>query len=146
MISKLEHPLEMLSTEEISLAYEIYKTSEDYDEATHFSQISLVEPTKELLKDFKPGDPFEREVKLIGRDSVLDGGFVATINLSNKTLSRKSVKFSTSSIYRARYFYSHDSSERTSRLSGCYAKKRHYRYGKGANRSLAGWRYCSRKN
>ena len=28
MISKLEHPLEMLSTEEISLAYEIYKTSE----------------------------------------------------------------------------------------------------------------------
>ena len=26
MISKLEHPLEMLSTEEISLAYEIYKT------------------------------------------------------------------------------------------------------------------------
>ena len=33
MISKLEHPLEMLSTEEISLAYEIYKTSEDYDEA-----------------------------------------------------------------------------------------------------------------
>ena len=27
MISKLEHPLEMLSTEEISLAYEIYKTS-----------------------------------------------------------------------------------------------------------------------
>jgi Cu2+-containing amine oxidase len=51
MISKLEHPLEMLSTEEISLAYEIYKTSEDYDEATHFSQISLVEPTKELLKD-----------------------------------------------------------------------------------------------
>ena len=54
MISKLEHPLEMLSTEEISLAYEIYKTSEDYDEATHFSQISLVEPTKELLKDFKP--------------------------------------------------------------------------------------------
>ena len=87
MISKLEHPLEMLSTEEISLAYEIYKTSEDYDEATHFSQISLVEPTKELLKDFKPGDPFEREVKLIGRDSALDGGFVATINLSNKTLN-----------------------------------------------------------
>ena len=25
MTSKLEHPLEMLSTEEISLAYEIYK-------------------------------------------------------------------------------------------------------------------------
>ena len=50
MISKLEHPLEMLSTEEISLAYEIYKTSEGYDEATHFSQISLVEPTKEFLK------------------------------------------------------------------------------------------------
>ena len=87
MISKLEHPLEMLSTEEISLAYEIYKTSEGYDEATHFSQISLVEPTKEFLKDFKPGDPFEREVKLIGRDSALDGGFVATINLSNKTLN-----------------------------------------------------------
>ena len=53
MISKLEHPLEMLSTEEISLAYEIYKTSEGYDEATHFSQISLVEPSKEFLKDFK---------------------------------------------------------------------------------------------
>ena len=84
MISKLEHPLEMLSTEEISLAYEIYKTSEDYDEATHFSQISLVEPSKEFLKDFKPGDPFEREVKLIGRDSALDGGFVATINCQIK--------------------------------------------------------------
>ena len=51
MISKLEHPLEMLSTEEISLAYEIYKTSEGYDEATHFSQISLVEPSKEFLKE-----------------------------------------------------------------------------------------------
>ena len=92
MISKLEHPLEMLSTEEISLAYEIYKTSEGYDEATHFSQISLVEPTKELLKDFKPGDPFEREVKLIGRDSVPDGGFVSTINLSNKTLNVENLK------------------------------------------------------
>ena len=91
MISKIEHPLEMLSTEEISLAYEIYKTSEGYDEATHFSQISLVEPLKEFLKDFKSGDPFEREVKLIGRDSALDGGFIATINLSNKTLNVKRV-------------------------------------------------------
>ena len=60
MISKIEHPLEMLSTEEISLAYEIYKTSEDYDEATHFSQISLVEPTKELCLLYtspSPRDP-----------------------------------------------------------------------------------------
>ena len=87
MISKLEHPLEMLSTEEISLAYEIYKTSEGYDEATHFSQISLVEPSKEFLKDFKLGDPFERQVKLVGRDSAFDGGFEAKINLSNKTLN-----------------------------------------------------------
>ena len=79
MISKLEHPLEMLSTEEISLAYEIYKTSEGYDEATHFSQISLVEPSKELLKDFKQGDPFQRQVRLVGRDSAFDGGFVAKI-------------------------------------------------------------------
>ena len=91
MISKLEHPLEMLSTEEISLAYEIYKTSEGYDESTHFSQISLVEPSKEFLKDYKLGDLFEREVKLTGRDSSFDGGFVATINLSNKTLNVKRV-------------------------------------------------------
>ena len=51
MISKLEHPLEMLSTEEISLAYEIYKTSEGYDEATHFSQI-LSGAFKRVFKRF----------------------------------------------------------------------------------------------
>ena len=81
---QIKHPLEMLAPEEITLAHDLYKNSESFDGTTHFSQISLIEPTKNFLKDFKEGEPFERKVKLIGLDSRKDGGFEAVINLTSK--------------------------------------------------------------
>lgn len=86
------HPLEQITLEEISRAVELFKSWDDFDEKTLYSSLSLVEPEKKLLKNLSDNHDVPRVVKILGVDSVQDGGFEALIDLSkNKILEVKRI-------------------------------------------------------
>ncbi len=78
---RVDHPLSILTNEEISKAVEIFKRHESYDENCSYSHISLVEPEKEIVRSFQLGNSFQRSVKLLGVDSAPDGGFIVIVDL-----------------------------------------------------------------
>lgn len=52
-----------------------------------FVNISLVEPDKEFVRNFKEGDDCPRNLKIRGIDSQPDGGFVAILDVvTNKVV------------------------------------------------------------
>ncbi len=59
------HPLEPLTAEEITAAVQIVKTERDLGERVRFASIALNEPPKEIVLNFKQGDPVTREAFII---------------------------------------------------------------------------------
>ena len=47
------HPLDPISTDEIEKAVTIFRSSESADENSLFSHISLIEPDKDLVRNFE---------------------------------------------------------------------------------------------
>ena len=77
----MEHPLEQISAEEINNAVKLCRSFDGFDENALFVNISLVEPEKEFVRNYKPGDDCPRNLKIRGIDSNEDGGFVAIVDL-----------------------------------------------------------------
>lgn len=61
IISTSNHPLEPLTAEEITAAVRILRAEKDLNEFYRFASINLLEPPKELVLRWSPGDSFERE-------------------------------------------------------------------------------------
>ncbi|MEC7910304.1 MAG: tyramine oxidase, partial [Pseudomonadota bacterium] len=80
----MSHPLDQISSEEIEKAVDLYKSHDNSDENTLFINITLVEPSKEIVRNYKDGDGFDRSVKIVGVDSNPDGGFVASVDLNKE--------------------------------------------------------------
>ena len=78
----MSHPLDQISSEEIEKAVDLYKSHEKFDEETIFSNISLVEPEKQLLREHEATQKIPRILKIVGVDSKADGGFSALVNLT----------------------------------------------------------------
>ncbi len=88
----MKHPLDQISSEEINIAVDLCRTYEGFDENALFINISLVEPEKEFVRNYKQGDDCPRNLKIRGIDSNEDGGFVAIVDLkANKVDSLKRV-------------------------------------------------------
>ena len=77
----MEHPLEQISAEEINNAVNLCRSFDGFDENALFVNISLVEPEKEFVRNYKQGDDCPRNLKIRGIDSNEDGGFVAIVDL-----------------------------------------------------------------
>ena len=82
---KNNHPLNTLTSFEISEAVAILKESNNSHENSSFSYISLEEPDKKALKE---NSDTERIVKIVGVDEK-SCGFEAEINLSKKELLKE---------------------------------------------------------
>ena len=67
------HPLDSLSVDEIKKSVNIFKSDNNSDENSVFSYISLEEPDKNFVKNYKVGDSFSRKTKIIGVDSSSKG-------------------------------------------------------------------------
>ena len=80
----MTHPLEPLSATEIQDAVAIFRQAHA-DEHAVFCSSGLEEPTKSLVK---AGAPTDRVVRLLGTDSVSDGGFEALVNLTKQQIDR----------------------------------------------------------
>ena len=77
----MKHPLEQISSDEINIAVDLCRSYEGFDENALFINISLVEPEKEVVRNYKQGDDCPRNLKIRGIDSNEDGGFVAIVDL-----------------------------------------------------------------
>ena len=78
----MTHPLSALSAEEIE-AVNIFKKDNRTDDNSKFSYINLLEPSKEFVTNYKPGDAFDRVLKIVGIDSQCLG-FETKINLTQQ--------------------------------------------------------------
>ena len=78
----MTHPLDQISPAEIEKAVDLYKSHEKFDEKTIFSNISLIEPEKQLLREHEAAQKIPRILKIVGIDSKPDGGFSALVNLT----------------------------------------------------------------
>ena len=76
------HPLEPTSPDEIRRAVQILREDGRLGENARFSCTLPVEPSKESVRRFSPGDAFERELRLIGYDPEPSESFDARISLS----------------------------------------------------------------
>ena len=91
ILSKMKHPFEPLSKEEIEAASTILRASfKGQAKRILFSNAQLVEPTKEEIGQFNnDGIICPRKVRLVGRgdeSTFGSGGFSAIIDLTNKKL------------------------------------------------------------
>ena len=82
----MKHPLEQISANEITDAVNICRSAEGFDESSLFVGISLIEPSKDFLRNFEEGQEFPRHLKIRGIDSQSDGGFVAIIDVLGKEI------------------------------------------------------------
>ena len=81
------HPLDPPSPEEIRRAVQILRENGRLGENARFSCTLLVEPPKQSVRRFSPGDAFERELRLIGYDPEPSESFDARISLSQGKLA-----------------------------------------------------------
>ena len=83
----MTHPLSALSAEEIEKAVNIFNKDDRTDNISRFSYVNLLEPSKEFIINYKPGDPFDRELVIVGIDSG-SIGFEAKINLTQQKVEK----------------------------------------------------------
>lgn len=65
MPETLVHPLAMVTAEEITRAVEVIRATGRLTDAARFSHVVLHEPAKDVLAQWKPGDPVDREVRAL---------------------------------------------------------------------------------
>ena len=83
----MTHPLSALSAEEIEKAVNIFNKDDRTDNISRFSYVNLLEPSKEFIINYKLGDPFDRELVIVGIDAS-SIGFEAKINLTQQKVEK----------------------------------------------------------
>jgi primary-amine oxidase len=56
--NRIKHPLEPLTTEEITQVVAILREKKELSEKARFAQVTLNEPEKEVVVNYKEGDQF----------------------------------------------------------------------------------------
>ncbi|OLO42441.1 tyramine oxidase [Alkalihalophilus pseudofirmus] len=82
----VNHPLEPLTPEELSLTTDILK-KEKTTSAFRFVSVTLLEPPKEVVLNFKEGDEINREAFCILLDCSEGKTYEAVVSLNDKTIS-----------------------------------------------------------
>src|SRR5689334_6609045 len=78
------HPLDPLSPAEITAAVAILRASGKLGARMRFATIVLQEPSKEVVLNFKDGDPIEREAFAILLDNDDGATYEAVVSLTRK--------------------------------------------------------------
>ncbi|HEU5231157.1 MAG TPA: primary-amine oxidase [Ktedonobacteraceae bacterium] len=76
------HPLDPLMTEEIAGAVEIIRTERNLSERVRFASVALREPPKNVVLNFKEGDPITREAFMILLDNNDGAAYEAVVSLT----------------------------------------------------------------
>lgn len=84
VLQKVGHPLEPLTAEEILKAVAILKERKNLTESARFEQVGLYEPAKEVVLNFKEGDPISREAFIIVLDSKDSQTYEAVVSITKE--------------------------------------------------------------
>jgi primary-amine oxidase len=68
-VATRKHPLDSLSASEIEAAVRVLRTGKQLHDGFRFATIDLVEPSKDVVRAFTPGDPIDVRVVLVVLDS-----------------------------------------------------------------------------
>lgn len=80
--NRIKHPLEPLTTEEITQVVAILREKKELSEKARFAQVTLHEPEKEVVVKYKEGDQFEREAHIILLEPETSETFEAVVSLT----------------------------------------------------------------
>ncbi|AGK55538.1 primary-amine oxidase [Bacillus sp. 1NLA3E] len=78
------HPLEPLTAGEISKAVDLIKGQKNLTESVRFAQVVLQEPTKEVVLNFKEGQPISREAFIILLDNETEKTYEAVVSITDE--------------------------------------------------------------
>ena len=76
------HPLEPLTAEEVTAAVHIVRSERNLHERVRFASVVLHEPAKEVVLNFKQGDPITREAFIILLDNTDGATYEAVVSLT----------------------------------------------------------------
>jgi primary-amine oxidase len=65
MTSLVDHPLSPITSEEVETAVEILRATGRLDDNSRFAYVGLQEPDKSAVTTFSPGDPIDRELRVV---------------------------------------------------------------------------------
>src|SRR5438034_3815764 len=80
--SSVLHPLEPLTGEEIASAVSIVRNERQLGEKVRFASVTLHEPPKGEVLNFKPGNPITREAAMILLDNADGATYEATVSIT----------------------------------------------------------------
>jgi primary-amine oxidase len=80
--TSVRHPLDPLAAEEISSAVSILRDERSLAPNVRFVSIALDEPSKGVVRAFRPGDPVERAVFVVLLDPDEQAAYEATVSLA----------------------------------------------------------------
>jgi primary-amine oxidase len=86
--TETRHPLDPLEPAEIERAVSVVRKEERLPDSIRFVTVSLKDPSKDVVRKWKPGDGSPREAFLILLDSATGRGYEAEVNLGTGALSR----------------------------------------------------------
>jgi primary-amine oxidase len=78
------HPLEPLTEEEIKAAVEIVRTERKLSERVRFVSVNLNEPPKDIVLNFKSGDPVTREAFIVLLDNTDGAAYEAVVSITEQ--------------------------------------------------------------
>lgn len=84
--SRIQHPLEPLSAEEVTAAVAIIRAERNLDERIRFPMVVLNEPPKSVVLNFKDGDEIEREAFVIILNNATGATYEAIVSLTAKAV------------------------------------------------------------
>ena len=85
--SSVSHPLDPLTAEEIIRASEILKEQRRLGPRVRFETVVLKEPGKDVVRNFRPGDPIRREAFLVVLDNEDGATYEALVSLDDGTVT-----------------------------------------------------------
>ncbi|MBD2464886.1 primary-amine oxidase [Oscillatoria sp. FACHB-1407] len=80
--SLVAHPLEPLTAKEVTAAVAIVRDQQPVGDSFRFPCVTLHEPPKSFVLNYKPGEPFEREAFLILLDNATGTTYEAIVSLT----------------------------------------------------------------
>ncbi len=84
--SEISHPLDPLTSGEISKATSTLKKECGLGPRTRFETVVLREPEKQVVRGFRPGDPIPREAFLVVLDNATAATYEAVVSLDEERL------------------------------------------------------------
>ena len=85
--SRIRHPLEPLTAEEIGQAVALVRAEERLSERARFTLVWLAEPDKALVREFADGDDAPREISMTVLDKEVEKVYRIRVSLTGNTIT-----------------------------------------------------------